>query len=146
MNFDELNDWIMSDGAKQPADETRFVRHLAGRPEPIGELSERGLRIFNAACDSLEAAEALSLVDGGLIYRYADTLDSWLNEIALLKTEGMVLESEPHKRPLRNPRGPVVKALGEEIARCEKALGFSPESRGRLAGFKLNPKPKEGEA
>jgi len=123
----------------------RFVTPPAGRPKPVGELSERAERFFENVCAALEQCDALSIVDGAIIHRYAVALDAWLAESAELGNEGYVLKSGIHKTPIRNPRQAVCKSLSEDVAKCERALGFSPEARCKLHGFKLNgPLPKKG--
>lgn len=122
---------------KRKSPELVRVYHRAGKPKSICVLSDRAKKIFNDVCTAFAPSKSMASVDGGIVTRYAVTLDDWLTESQKLKTEGYVIETGPHRTKVRNPRQSCVKSLAEELARCEKALGFTPEARGKLTNYAL---------
>jgi len=62
----------------------------------------------------------------------------WERETAKLQSEGFVIETKPHGKMQRNPRGPVVKALEDSLLKAEKCLGFAPSERVRIRGERFS--------
>lgn len=106
-----------------------------GKPRQPRGLNSRESLIYKATCEHLNKADALQLVDGGVVFRYARWMALWEKESKTLVVEGgvtvPVIEGLEAKV---NPRLTAVHKIDTMLAAAEKKLGFSPEDRMRIKG------------